>query len=137
VTGCINFFGPGDVDFDGTSYWPDWPNSTTPNTFPSTFLVDQPSSNGHSYANVQFETDVAASESTCSPSNLSGCAVPPPGSPGDFYPYFTQASVGGRCEWEFGQMPNGNDFGALAQYDGPSAYFFGTLAGPIMPNPNC
>ena len=137
VTGCINFFGPGDVDFDGSPYWPDWPNSTTPNSFPSTFLVDQPLSNGNAYANVQLETDAAASESTCSPSTLSGCAVPPPGAPGDFYPYFTQASVGGGCEWEFGQMANGNDFGAEAQYDGPSAYFFGTLAGPIMTNPTC
>jgi hypothetical protein len=137
VTGCIDFFGPGDVDFDGTPYWPDWPNSTTPNTFPSTFLVDQPSSNGNSYANVQFETDAAASEATCGPATLDGCAVPAPGSPGNFYPYFSQASVGGGCEWEFGQMPNGNDFGGTAQYDGPSDYFFGTLAGPIMPNPSC
>jgi len=137
VTGCVNFLSGGDVDFDGTPYWPDWPNSTTPNTFPSTFLVDQPTSNGHSYSNIQFETDAAASESTCSPATLDGCAVPAPGSPGDFYPYFTQASVGGSCEWEFGQMPNGNDFGGTAQYDGPSDYFFGTLAGPIMPNPTC
>jgi len=137
VTGCLDFLAGGDVDFDGTPYWPDWPNSTTPNAFPSTFLQDQPSSNGHSYANVQFETDAAASESTCGPSTLEGCAVPAPGSPGAFYPYFTQASVGGKCEWEFGQMANGNDFGGVDQYDGPSAYFFGTLSGPIMSNPNC
>jgi hypothetical protein len=137
VTGCENFANGGDVDFDGTSYWPDWPNSTTPNQFPSTFLQDQPSSNGNAYASAQFETDAAASESTCSPATLSGCAVPAPGSPGNFYPYFTQASVGGACEWEFGQMANGNAFGGTAQYDGPSAYFFGTLAGPIMPNPHC
>ena len=26
---------------------------------------------------------------------------------------------------------------STAQYDGPSDYFFGTLAGPIMPNPTC
>jgi hypothetical protein len=137
VTGCDDINAGGDLDFDGTSYWPDWPDSTTPDSFPSTFLVDQPSSNGHSYANIQFETDAPASESTCSPSTLSGCAVPAPGSPGNFYPYYTQAKVGGSCEWEFGQMPNGNDFGADAQYDGPSAYFFGTLAGPIMSNPSC
>jgi hypothetical protein len=137
VTGCENFANGGDIDFDGTSYWPDWPNSTTPNTFPSTFLQDQPSSNGNAYASAQFETDAAASESTCSSSTLSGCAVPAPGSPGAFYPYFTQASVGGACEWEFGQMANGNAFGGSAQYDGPSAYFFGTLAGPIIPNPHC
>jgi hypothetical protein len=137
VTGCEDFLAGGDLDFDGTPYWPDWPNSTTPNSFPSTFLQDQPLSNGQSYASVQFETDAAASESTCSPATLSGCAVPAPGSPGGFYPYYTQASVGGSCKWEFGQMTNGNSFGGVAQYDGPTAYFFGTLSGPIIPNPTC
>jgi hypothetical protein len=137
VTGCIDVLAGGDLDFDGTPYWPDWPNSTTPNTYPSPFLQDQPSSNGHAYARVQFETNAPASEATCSPATLAGCVVPAPGSPGNFYPYWTQASVGGRCVWEFGQMPNGNNFGGTAQYDGPTAYFFGTLAGPIMPNPSC
>ncbi len=66
-----------------------------------------------------------------------GCAVPPPGAPGNFYPYWTQAMVGGHCVWEFGQMTNGNTFGADAQYNGPTARFFGTLASPITPNPNC
>jgi hypothetical protein len=138
VSGCWEgFFQNGDLDFDGTTYWPNWPNSTAPTTFPSTFRQQQPSSNGHAYAGAQFETDAAASESTCSGATLSGCAVPPPGAPGKFYPYWTQAAVGGQCVWEFGQMPNGNAFGADAQYDGPSAYFFGTLSGPIIPNPNC
>jgi hypothetical protein len=34
-------------------------------------------------------------------------------------------------------MPNGNTFGADAQYDGPSAFFFGTLAGQPIANPTC
>lgn len=138
VSGCGEFFTQnGDLDFDGTTYWPDWPNSTSPTTFPSTFRQQQPTSNGHTYAFAQFETDAAASESTCGPATLSGCAVPPPGSPGNFYPYWTQAMVSGQCVWEFGQMTNGDNFGGVAQYDGPSAYFFGTLSGPIIPNPNC
>ncbi|HZU40848.1 MAG TPA: hypothetical protein VE992_07335, partial [Solirubrobacteraceae bacterium] len=38
VTGCMdNVFQNGDLDFDGTSYWADWPTSTTPNTFPGSF----------------------------------------------------------------------------------------------------
>jgi len=86
---------------------------------------------------MQFETDAAASESTCSPATLSGCAVPAPGSPGNFYPYFTQATVGGSCEWEFGQMSNGSSFGGSAQYGSASAYFFGNLEGPIQPLTNC
>jgi hypothetical protein len=85
---------------------------------------------------MQFETDAAASEATCMPTGQ-GCAVPPTGAPGNFYPYWTQANVGGKCVWEFGQMTNGNTFGADAQYDGPTARFFGTLASPIMSNPNC
>jgi len=137
ATGCSDAFGNGDVDFDGTPYWPDWPNSTSPNTFPSTFRQQQPTTNGQMYSGVQFETDLAASESTCHPTALSGCAAPPPGAPGGFYPYWTQATVDGSCVWEFGQMQNGNFFGGDAQYDGPSAYFFGTLSGPVLPNPNC
>ncbi|HEX8982641.1 MAG TPA: hypothetical protein VF792_07725 [Ktedonobacterales bacterium] len=138
VTGCVNsFVQNGDIDFDGTPYWPDWPNSTAPDTFPSTFKQAPPTTNGSAYAGVQFETDVGASESTCSAKKLSGCAVPPPGSPGNFYPYWTQASASGQCVWEFGQMQNGNAFGGSAQYDGPSAYFFGTLSSAVIPNPTC
>jgi hypothetical protein len=137
VTGCENFAAGGDIDFDGTPYWPDWPSATSPNTFPSTFLQDQPLTSGHQYASVQFETDAAASEATCGPATLAGCAVPAPGSPGNFYPYFTQATVGGGCEWEFGQMSNGNSFSGAAQFGGPSPYFFGNLEGPIISNPNC
>ncbi|HEX9036821.1 MAG TPA: hypothetical protein VF808_07500 [Ktedonobacterales bacterium] len=136
VTGCLDF-SPGDLDYDGTPYYPDWPNSVSPTTFPSTFLQSQPTSNGARYPQVQFETDAPATESTCGPATLAGCAVPPPGGPGNFYPYFTQASVGGQCVWEFGQMPNGNAFGGAAQYGAPSAYFFGTLASQPMANPNC
>jgi len=137
VTGCVNsFFANGDLDFDGTSYWANWPDSTTPDTWPSTFTQLQPTTDGATYSKVQFETDAAASEATCQPDG-SGCAVPPPGSPGNFYPYWSQATVGGQCVWEFGQMQNGNSFGGDAQYDGPSAFFFGTLSSKIMSNPTC
>jgi len=141
VTGCAGVIGPfspsSDVDYDGTSYWADWPNSTTPGTFPAPFFQQQPTTNGGSaYPQMQFETDAPASEATCMPSGQ-GCAVPPPGAPGNFYPYWTQATVGGQCVWEFGQMTNGNTFGGDAQYNGPTARFFGTLASPIMTNPTC
>jgi hypothetical protein len=137
VTGCANFnVVNGDLDFDGTPYWPDWPNQTTPNSFPSTFLQQQPASGGKPYPQIQFQTDAAASESTCQPSGA-GCAVPPPGAPGNFYPHWTLASVGGACRWEFGQMANGNSFGGTGQYGSSSAWFFGTLEGPLMTNPGC
>ncbi|MDQ1753187.1 MAG: hypothetical protein QOE71_4243 [Pseudonocardiales bacterium] len=36
VRGCANFDSEGDLDFDGTSYWPDWPNATKPTPLPVT-----------------------------------------------------------------------------------------------------
>ena len=137
VSGCALFFTQnGDLDFDGTSYWPDWPNRLTPGPFPSPFLQQQPTTGGKRYEQIQFQTNAPASEASCQPTGH-GCAVPPPGGPGHFYPYWTQARVGGLCVWEFGQMPNGRSFGGTAQYGGPSAYFFGNLEGPIMANPTC
>ncbi len=135
VTGCADFVA-GDVDFDGTSYWPDWPNQTAPNGFPSPFLQRQPSTSGLPYSEIQFQTDAVASEASCQPSGA-GCAVPAPGSPGNFYPHWTLARTGGTCQWEFGNMANGRTFGGTAQFGSPSAWFFGTLEGPIMPNFRC
>ena len=34
-------------------------------------------------------------------------------------------------------MTNGNSFGGTTQYGSPSAWFFGTLEGPIMQNIRC
>jgi hypothetical protein len=134
ITGCLDFLAGGDLDFDGTPYRTDWPDSTKPDRFPSTFLQDQPTTGGSTYPQVQFETDAPASESTCSPTALANCTVTGPNYPGAFYPYFTQASVGGRCEWEFGQMANGNTFGGAAQYGPPTARFFGTDASDVLSN---
>ena len=136
VTGCTNVLAGGDVDFDGTPYWPDWPNSTAPDSFPSTFRQNEPSTNGHAYSQIQFQTDAPASEATCQPTG-SGCAGTGAGKPGNFYPHWTLAKAAGRCVWEFGQMTNGRTFGRTAQYGSSSAWFFGTLEGPIMPTPTC
>jgi hypothetical protein len=137
VTGCDVFFSGGDIDYDGTSYWPDWPKSLDPGPFPSPFLQQQPHTNGHAYEQIQFQTNAPASEASCNRTTGKGCAVPPPSSPGKFYPYWTQAMVKGECVWEFGQMRNGNAFGGTSQYGSPSAYFVGNLEGPIMRNPHC
>jgi hypothetical protein len=113
VTGCDVTFSGGDVDFDGTPYWADWPTSTTPSQFPSTFLQHAPTTvGGGNYLQFQFQTDAALSELTCSGAGP-GCAVPPPAAPGAFYPYWTRSSA---CTWEFGNMPNGATFGKQAQY---------------------
>jgi hypothetical protein len=114
VTGCEdNVLQNGDLDFDGNPYWADWPNSTSPNTFPSTFQQAQPTSSGAGYPQFQFQTDAALSEASCAFPNPSGCTVPPPGGPGKFYPYWTLTK---SCHWEFGNMTNGKTFGKEAQY---------------------
>ena len=83
VTGCLDDFTQnGDLDFDGTDYYPDFPNSLKPGPFPSPFLQQQPTTAGARYSGIQFETDAPASEiTTCVPQNPQGCAVPPPQRP--------------------------------------------------------
>ena len=143
VTGCPVFNDAiGDLDFDGSPYWADWPSSTTvskSNPFPTPFLQEQPTtSGGHRYASIQFMTDASASEfnTKCDLGTGSGCVLPPKG-PGHFYPYFTQAKVNGDCVWEFGNMTNGNTFGKDAQYGNVAPGTLGAFVGKILPNPNC
>jgi hypothetical protein len=144
VTGCLdNFTQNGDLDFDGTPYYADWPNSLTPKRFPSPFTEQQPTTlGGATYSSIQFETDAPASElTTCTPHTPSGCAVPPPHAPGHFYPYYTQAKVAGKCVWEFGNMRNGNTFGGDHQYAHlvPHGFLKGQydLASGPLRNPTC
>jgi hypothetical protein len=140
VTGCDVFFDAvGDLDWDGTPYYPDWPDSVVPDRFPSTFLQLQPTTNGgHRYPQIQFMTDTSASElnTNCDLSSGAGCVLPPQG-PGHFFPYFTQARVGGACVWEFGNMRNGNTFGGDVQYGTVGPGTLGAFAGPVRSNPNC
>jgi hypothetical protein len=134
VTGCEDdVFQNGDLDFDGNSYWPDWPNSTTPDRFPSTFRQAQPTTvGGARYSRFQFQTDAALSEASCKFPDTSGCAVPPPAAPGKFYPYWTLTR---SCVWEFGNMTNGSTFGRAAQYGSiPPGLGYPQLFGPIMRN---
>ena len=133
VTGCtVTATSIGDLDFDGSSYWPDWPTSTSPNRFPSTFLQAQPTSNGAGYPRFQMQTDAPLSEASCQFPNPAGCTVPPPGGPGKFYPYWTLTK---SCLWEFGNMTNGNTFGKQAQYGSiiPKVGY-AQMFGPVLRN---
>jgi len=135
VTGCaVDVFQNGDLDFDGSGYWPDWPNSTVPDRFPSTFMQSPPTTlGGAGYSRFQIQTDAALSESSCKFPNTTGCAVPPPTAPGKFYPYWTLTR---SCLWEFGNMTNGRTFGKDAQYGSiPPALGYPELFGPIQHNP--
>jgi hypothetical protein len=140
VTGCPVFYNAiGDLDYDGNSYWRDWPNTLSANRFPSPFLQQQPTTvSGAGYPRVQFVTDTSATElnTDCNTATGAGCVLPPEG-PGNFYPYWTQAQVGGHCVWEFGNMHNGNSFGRDAQYGSVGPGTMGAFAGPIRPNPQC
>jgi len=126
TTGCQdNVFSIGDLDFDGTPYWTEWPTGLFPNRYPSSFLEQFPTSNGHRYSKFFFQTDVALSESTCQGNTIgngggtsSGCTVPPPG-PGNFYPYWTEVHAGNFCALEFGNVSSAlfrTDFGKDAEY---------------------
>jgi hypothetical protein len=138
VTGCDVFDGAiGDLDYDGSPYYPDWPNSLTPNRFPSPVLQQQPTTvNGLPYRRIQFMTDSSATQfnTKCNLTTGSGCVLPPKG-PGHFYPFWTLASVNGTCVWEFGNMSNGNSFGQDAQYGSVGPGTLGAFVGPIQRNP--
>jgi hypothetical protein len=140
VTGCDVFFGAtGDLEYDGSPYWPDWPSSLRAGPFPTPFLQLQPVTvGGHRYPQIQFETDASATElnTACSPITGQNCVLPPEG-PGNFYPYFTQARVGPFCVWEFGNMTNGNTFGGDKQYGSVGPTTIGAFAGPVLRNPQC
>jgi hypothetical protein len=116
----------------------DWPTSTEPGLFPGTTPQAQPTSHGQSYPQIQFETDLAATEEGCDLSSGAGCTVPPPG-PGHFYPYWTLAKdrqLG--CTWQFGNAGGtGNSFGGDTQYGQITFNPPGAFTSQIQPNPGC
>jgi len=139
VTGCLDGLTQnGDLDFDGTPYWTEWPTSTTPTANPSTFQFAPPTfGKAHeAYSAYQFQTDAAFSElATCTPEKPSGCAVPPPNAPGHFYPYWTLVTTAsGACTWEFGNVSGGNTFGAAGQYGKLNPNNFPDLSSRFFPN---
>jgi len=125
-----NVFQNGDLDFDGTPYWTEWPTGLIPGLHPSSFLEKFPTSNGRQYSQYFFQTDIALSESTCTSTTLSGCTVPPQG-PGGFYPYWSSLNLGpfGGCSLEFGNVS-----GILVDNHGKDAEYgtnqFATLGYP-------
>jgi hypothetical protein len=140
VTGCEdNATQNGDLDFDGTSYWPDYPVSVSPtSTFPGTFVQNLPSTKGRQYGDFFFDTDIALSESDCPATGGPGCTVPPRG-PGGFYPYWTRVRSGGQCVIEFGNVSTGDTYGKDAQYgtDQVSKLGYNQFVGPLMSNTSC
>jgi hypothetical protein len=156
VAGCLDFAKGGDLDFDGSSYLPDWPDGTSNNaTSVAIHSVEgggigplSPSDNTGNYDQpfpiIQIETDVAASEKQCKPNGV-GCVVPPVHA--QFYPFYAVAINGanpngsdssGGCTLLFGNF-SGNDinnFGEDTQYGAPNlSWFFGQNTGGPQSNP--
>ena len=148
MTGCQDdLFQNGDLDFDGTPYWKEWPTGLTPTRYPSSFLELFPTSNGQQYSQFHFQTDIALSESTCGGNSLTtappgtptaaGCTVPPQG-PGGFYPYWSQTQSNGTCALEFGNVSAGvTTFGKDKQYgkDQFATYGYPQFIGATYNNP--
>jgi hypothetical protein len=137
-----NRFQNGDLDFDGQSYQPDWPNGS-PN-FPATFQYTGPyTASGQAYPQVQFESDVGASSNLCNVATGAGCTVAPISAA--FYPFWSlsnhfsaPASKVHGCAWNFGndQPTTIADFGKDGQYGTPDvARFGGTIISAPAPNP--
>jgi hypothetical protein len=132
----------GDLDFDGLSYQSSaWPNGG-PN-HPTAAEYAGPFTNGRTYPQVQFETDIGGSSFLCDTATGVGCQAPPIGS--NFYPYwslsskfFPFGSKAASCVWNFGgQLPNTlENFGKDAEYGTPAlSYYGGTNISPVQPNP--
>jgi hypothetical protein len=144
-----NRFQNGDLDFEGQSYLADWPNGS-PN-YPTSFQYAGPFTfGGHTYPQVQFETDVGGSSNLCNTNTGAGCTVPPISA--KFYPFWSlsplrtrgghsAATVAGHtagCVWNFGndQPRTVADFGKDAQYGTPNtARYGGTIISAPLPNP--
>src|SRR5262249_4613476 len=79
IAGCQdNVFQNGDLDFDGTSYSTGWPDGTA--AHPQPFAYFGPFDGQlRPYPNIQYETDLGASELNCNVATGAGCTVPPLG----------------------------------------------------------
>jgi len=134
ITGCTD----SDVDFDGPSYKPDWPGTSTnvaqdQALHSSSVLFTSPLTNGQNYSQIGFEADLPRIETNtvppcqrhlanpADPSPGAGCVNPPVGA--DFYPIFTTNTSGGSCIWQLGgtHIP-----GTTNVFGGTSATEYGT-----------
>jgi hypothetical protein len=147
MTGCLdNLFQNGDLDFDGSPYWREWPTSTKPGIHPGSFVQSMPTSGGSQYPKFFFQTDLGLSESTCPGNGVGGsqpggCAVPPPNAPGKFYPYWTRVTKGTKCTFEFGNVSSvpgakATTYGKFAQYGTvqTAKYGYPQFIGPTRSN---
>lgn len=146
VTGCLeNLFQNGDLDFDGTDYRAaSWPDGTR--NHPTAWQYIGPfGPDGRLYPQIQFQSNVPASESLCNTTTGNNCKVKPLGS--EFYPFWSMndrqtlggiRALRGACVWNFGNVlpVTTRTFGKDAQYGVPDvARFGGTSISRVRANP--
>ena len=129
-------FQNGDLDYDGLSYRPDWPNGSR--NYPTTFRYVGPFTNGHTIRTSSSRQTPAGSEALCDVATGAGCTAPPTGAA--FYPFWSLGKGGPLgCTWNFGNVIAGRtitSFGGDAQYGVPDvARFGGTLTSAVLANP--
>jgi hypothetical protein len=146
IPGCLG----ADLDFDGPSYLPDWPDGTS-NHATSVAIrsmhgggigpiswSDEDGNYDQPFPIVHIESTVADSESSCLPDGV-GCVVPP--KPARFYPFYALLENGddtSTCALVFGNVkgPGVNNFGRDAQYGASNLpWFFGQNSSGPRPNP--
>jgi hypothetical protein len=120
VQGCTET----NIGFDGVSYTPTWPDGNT-RLHPTPVQFQSPrfgSGYDQTYDRAAFEADLPRIEfNTCNRTTGTGCTLIPTtddNEPAAFYPFFTNADVGGACNWQFGNSIPGDtrEFGQNAQY---------------------
>ena len=148
IAGCLALATGGDLDFDGPPYRADWPDGSS--NHPSPILIGALNGEGvgpmsfkknaysEPYSDLQFETDIPFSESTCNGATGAGCVVPPTGAA--FYPFYSELGKknSSGCLFTFGNDISGettNDFGRDAQYGAPTPRDPALLSSGSLKNP--
>ena len=131
----------GDLDFDGTPYWPEWPTGSQPDGEAARELRRGAADDRRQAVLGVLHPDRHRAERVDLQWNrprhrVHGAAR----RPGRFYPYWSRVnSFGGRCALEFGNVSSGpgvNDFGGDAQYgtDQIADARLSRVRGPVFSN---
>ena len=134
-----------EIDYDGNSYLPDWPDGTS--NAASSIQIESVPGNGFGpvsrvggryrggFASMKFVTGVAASEHGCKYTGA-GCSMPPPGAA--FYPFYAYSKAGAACFLTLGNDIAGSttgDFGGIQQWGTFDHNVPYTYQGNEFPNP--
>jgi hypothetical protein len=120
IPGCIASPN-GDLDFDGYSYQPVWPDGS--NLHPTPFFTSSPRSGGHLFPLSNFEANLPRVEADAVPAcdRITGtnCTVPP--GKAKFYPWFHTVKNDHSCAWALSNdLPHQiSGFGGMRHAWGP------------------